>query len=311
MGKYWVIAPYDSIKTKIFERVWEYDLKNGTIAIGWKDLGDVSQMKSKGELRQKYMEVYGDEKNLTRDCNSIWSFYNEISLGDVIIARRGTKKIIGIGTVTRTPFYDEEKGKERVASLTDHFFSNFINVKWEEKAIKFDKIVFSFYTIYKISKEKYQSLTKGTPPEEREEGIEQSTEFVLEKYLEDFIVTNFDSVFRGQLELYKDPEGDIGQQYPIIGNEGREIGRIDILAKESSTNSYVVIELKKGRESDKVVGQILRYMSWVKENLCLEGEDVKGLIICKDEDERLSYALKMVQNIIKLKFYNVDFRLRD
>lgn len=211
MGKYWVIAPYDSTKTKIFERVWEYDLKNGTIAIGWKDLGDVSQMKSKEELRQKYMEVYGDEKNLTRDCNSIWSFYNEISLGDVIIARRGTKKIIGIGTVTRTPFYDEEKGKGRVANLTDHFYSNFINVKWEEKEIKFDKIVFSFYTIYEISEEKYQSLTKGTPPEEREEGVEQSTEFVLEKYLEDFIVTNFDSVFRGQLELYKDPEGDIGQ----------------------------------------------------------------------------------------------------
>jgi len=309
MARYWVIAPYDSTKTKIFEKVWEYDLKNGTIAIGWKDLGDVSQM-SKSELSLKFREVYG-EKNLTRDCNSIWRFYNGISPGDVIIARRGTKKIIGIGIVTGTAFYDEEKGKERVANLTDHFYSNFVNVKWEGKEIEFDKIIFSFYTIYEISEEKYRSLTKGTPPGEREEGVEQSTEFVLEKYLEDFIVTNFDSIFRSQLELYRDSEGNIGQQYPVIGNEGREIGRIDILAKEPSTNSYVVIELKKGRESDKVVGQILRYMSWVKENLCQEGEDIKGLIICKDEDERLSYALKMVQNIIKVKFYNVNFRLSD
>lgn len=311
MGKYWVIAPYDSTKTQIFERVWQYDLKNGTIAIGWKDLRDVSQIRSKDELRQKYMEVYGDEKNLTKDCNSIWNFYNEISPEDVIIARRGTKKIMGIGTVTGPAFYDEGKGKERVANLTDDFYSNFINVKWEEKEIEFDKIIFSFYTIYEISEEKFRSLTKGAAPEEREEGVEQSTEFVLEKYLEDFIVTNFDSIFRGQLELYRDPEGNIGQQYPIIGNEGREIGRIDILAKEPSTNSYIVIELKKGRESDKVVGQILRYMSWVKENLCQGGEDIKGLIICKDEDERLSYALKMVQNIIKVKFYSVNFRLSD
>ena len=39
-----------------------------------------------------------------------------------------------------------------------------------------------------------------------------------------------------------------------------EVGTIDILADEPDTNSLVVIELKKGRESDKVVGQTLRYI---------------------------------------------------
>ena len=312
MRRYWVIAPYDSTKTQVFERVWDYDLKNETIAIGWGSLGDVSQM-SMSELSQKFRELWG-EKGLTRDCNSIWRFYHEITPGDIIVARRGTKKMIGIGTVTGTAFYDEEKGKQRVGDPNYSFYPNFVKVKWEEKEIEFDKIIFSFYTIYEIPEEKYSSLIERKPPEGVEEGVEQPAEFVMEKYLEDFIVANFKHIFKGQLELYRDPEDNKGQQYPIIGSEGKEIGRIDILAKEPSTNSYVVIELKKGRESDKVIGQILRYMSAVRETLCQEDEkfkNVKGLIICKDVDERLSYALKMVQDIVKVKFYSVDFRLYD
>jgi len=110
MTRYWVIAPYDSTQPQIFEKVWEYDLREGTIAIGWKELGDISGM-NRSEVESKFKEVY--EKELTRDINAIWRFYHEVSPGNVIIARRGTKKIIGVGIVTGTAFYDEEKGKEK------------------------------------------------------------------------------------------------------------------------------------------------------------------------------------------------------
>jgi hypothetical protein len=302
MKRYWIIAPYDSTRTQIFEKVWEYDLRMGVIAIGWRELGDVSRM-TDSDLKSRIMQVYG-EKNLTLNFNSVWRFYHEITPGDVIIARRGTKKIAGIGTVTKTAFYDEGMGRERVANMTEDFYSNFIGVQWDggKRDIGFERIVFSFQTIYEISGEKYHSLVEGKLPSEGEEGIEQPNEFILEKYLEDFIITNFDNIFKGKLELYKDPEGNIGQQYPT------DIGSIDILAKDPTTNSYVVVELKKGRESDKVIGQILRYMGWVKENLCQEEQDVKGLIICKDQDTRLTFALKMTQNI-EVNFYKVNFQL--
>ena len=162
--------------------------------------------------------------------------------------------------------------------------------------------MFSFFAIYDIPEEKYLGLLEGVA-EKREKDAEEQ-EFALEKYLEDFIVTNFSSIFGGNLELYTDPEGNIGQQYPT------EIGTIDILAKEPSTSSFVVIEFKKGRESDRVVGQILRYMGWVKENICQGREEVKGLIICKDRDEQLDYALKMTQNI-EVKHYIINFELTD
>ena len=44
-----------------------------------------------------------------------------------------------------------------------------------------------------------------------------------------------------------------------------DIGRIDILAKDKKTNSYVVIELKKNQTSDDTVGQAMRYMGWIEE----------------------------------------------
>ena len=281
-------------------------------------MGDVSKL-NRQDFETKFKKVYSGriaKNTMTKDIKTLWSFYHNISLGDIIIARRGTKKIIGIGTVTGAPFYDERKGKDRVANLTDDAYSNFIPVQWDIKEITFDKIVFSFYTMYKIPEEKYQNLIEGTlslseSDEDEELMEEQSVEFVLEKYLEDFIVANFKKIFKDKLKIYEDPDGNIGQQYRIINNEGKLLGRIDILARDSNNNSFVVIELKKGRESDKVVGQVLRYMGWVKENLCEKGEDVKGLIICKEIDESMVCALNMVQDIIQTKSYSVDFTLSD
>lgn len=307
MTRYWVIAPYDSTKAEVFDKAWDYDLRNGTIALGWHQLGDVSRL-DESQLRQRYGDVYGETRMLARDCNSIWRFYHEISPGDVVVARRGTKKVVGIGTVKGPALYDELKAKERVGHFTDDFYPNFISVQWEAKEIEFDRIEFSFYTIYEIPEERYRELIRTEPDDRPRE------EFVLEKHLEDFMVANFDTIFRGELELYVepgDPEGNRGQQYPIVGEDGKEIGRIDILAKERRTGSFVVIELKKGRESDRVVGQILRYMGWVQENLCDQGQKVRGLVICKDEDERLRYALKALPGNVSVKFYSVSFLLGD
>ena len=80
---------------------------------------------------------------------------------------------------------------------------------------------------------------------------------------------------------------------------------------QHAPRNYVVIELKKGKSSDVVVGQILRYMGWIKEHLCEnDKQGVRGIIICRDRDERLDYALSMIKNIVEVRLYRVDFRLR-
>jgi len=308
MTSYWVISPYNATRPQIFDKVWEYDLEYGTIALGWRELGDISDIKNKSELEAKYRRVYGDDvpkQVVTRDVNSLWKFRHGIPPGDKVIARRGTKRLIGIGTVAGQPFYDEEKGQERVGNLTEDVYSRFLPVNWETREeIEFEQIVFSFYTIYEIPEEKYRDLTQEGPSE-ASEGLT-----IPEKHLEDFIVRNFDQIFQGRLELYKD-EGAVGQQYPTVGTEGKVIGYIDILAREPRSDSYVVIELKKGRGSDRVVGQVLRYIGWVADNLCQSGQKVKGLIICREGSETLDYALKMIEAFVEVKRYQVDFQLID
>jgi len=70
-----------------------------------------------------------------------------------------------------------------------------------------------------------------------------------------------------------------------------EAGVIDILAHHKSEPKWLIIEIKKGISSDKTVGQIQRYMGWVRENLASEGEQVLGRIISgypPDENIRLA-----------------------
>jgi hypothetical protein len=133
--------------------------------------------------------------------------------------------------------------------------------------------------------------------------ISTEVQFPMEKYLEEFIEANFDKInFDAKLELYQDEEST-GRQYPTT------IGSIDLLAVDKERKELVVIELKKGRGSDVVIGQILRYMGWVNEKLALaKGYSVRGIIIGKDNDERLEYALKLMPNV-NLFLYNVSFEL--
>jgi len=87
----------------------------------------------------------------------------------------------------------------------------------------------------------------------------------------------------------------------------KEVGRIDLLCKDQKGN-HVVIELKKGRKSDEVVGQTLRYLGWVEKNL---KSKVRGIIIVNEPDERLQYALSPLKNLIELKFYKVNFEIKE
>ncbi len=63
----------------------------------------------------------------------------------------------------------------------------------------------------------------------------------------------------------------LGKRSESIPGHAAFLAATQILAVEPKTHSFVVIELKKGRPSDQVIGQVLRYMGWVKKNLCAGG----------------------------------------
>jgi len=126
----------------------------------------------------------------------------------------------------------------------------------------------------------------------------ESMKFTMERNLEEFIEANFNKIFGVKLKLYQDEE-NTGRQYQT------PIGKIDLLAIDKEKKEFLVIELKKDKSSDPVVGQVLRYMGWVKEKLAKD-YNVKGIIIVKEKDEKLGYALKVMPNV-SLFVYKVSF----
>jgi RecB family endonuclease NucS len=112
---------------------------------------------------------------------------------------------------------------------------------------------------------------------------------------------------------------DLSQHWDLFGREGDmrpgheyhcpKVGAIDLLAKHKSENKWLVIEMKRDYSSDKVVGQVLRYMGWVKQNLAKDGE-VHGLIIGLFPDVKLEHALIPVPNL-EFRRYKVSFSLEE
>ena len=132
---------------------------------------------------------------------------------------------------------------------------------------------------------------------------DQRSSFLFEKHLEDFLVTNWNrSPLSTDYEIFQQDGVMVGQQFRT------ETGPIDILGLKKDRSDFLVVELKRDRASDVVVGQTLRYMGWVKDNLCDVNQNVSGCIIAQNKDDRLDYALSQVDKIQFMKF-EVDFRL--
>lgn len=136
-----------------------------------------------------------------------------------------------------------------------------------------------------------------------DETIEDPYTFVLEKHLEDFLVKNWGQTDLGkEYDIYQENGEVLGQQYLT------DTGPLDILAIKKDKSELLVVELKKGRASDAVVGQTLRYMGYVAQELAEANQKVRGVIIALEDDQRIRRALFVTPNI-EFYRYQISFKL--
>jgi len=133
--------------------------------------------------------------------------------------------------------------------------------------------------------------------------IEDPAAFAMEKHLEEFLIQNWANTELGKhYDIFEEDGELVGQQYPT------DTGPLDILAISKDKKILLVVELKKGKASDAVVGQILRYMGYVQEELAEANQTVRGVIIALEDDQRIRRALKMTPNI-EFYRYQISFKL--
>lgn len=144
----------------------------------------------------------------------------------------------------------------------------------------------------------------NVPEGEDEEAVAEpsstGSEFAYEADLRDYLAKNLGKLEPG-LRVYEE-EGITGIEFPVGGRF------IDILATDR-TGGLVVIELKVSRGYDRVVGQLMRYVAWVKKNLAEPEQKVRGVIIARQISEDLLLACSMVSGV-ELFEYELSLSLR-
>lgn len=135
---------------------------------------------------------------------------------------------------------------------------------------------------------------------EQENDEIQRNQFALESHLRDYLAKNLSSIkgLPNNLRLFTDDSNRTGIEYRT------DIGNIDVLAIDDNKCLYV-FELKLGRGSDTAVGQVLRYMGWLKANVH-DVPVVYGVLMAAELSEKLCYAASMVPNIF-LYEYQMQF----
>jgi len=103
--RYWIYAPGEG------SRLWEEFYDKGIMGIGWDNLGDLKQYPTKESMKSKMKEIYGEEYSYKNAGHATWQFANELKEDDVIIVKKGLKKIIGRGVVTSDYMFDDSRNE--------------------------------------------------------------------------------------------------------------------------------------------------------------------------------------------------------
>ena len=237
-------------------------------------------------------------------CGMLHTICKGIKIGDLVLCPDGEGNYF-VGEVKSDYFFIQETELPHRRK-----------VEWYEKkisrtemSIELQRSTGSIGTVSKITKyaEEIENLIKGNRPSKiysDDETIEDPSTFAMEKHLEDFLINNWSITLLGKThDIFEEDGEKIGQQYQT------DTGNIDILAISKDKKELLVVELKKGRASDSVVGQILRYMGYITTDLAEPDQIVRGCIIALEDDLRIKNALKITPSIDFYR-YEVSFNLK-
>jgi restriction system protein len=236
-------------------------------------------------------------------CGALWTVSKGLKRNDIIICPNGFGSYY-VGEILDDYSYHE--GEKLPHRRTVKWYQNLIERSSMSDQLK--NSTGSIGTVCYVSKhaQEIESLISGNKPPvitTNDETIEDPSVFALERHLEDFLVANWGQTELGKFyDIFQEDGELVGQQYPS------DTGPIDILAISKDKKELLVVELKKGRASDNVVGQIQRYMGYVLEELAEEHQIVKGVIIALEDDLRIKRALAVTLNI-EFYRYQVSFKL--
>ena len=145
---YWVMSPAEYRPTgergNCYRKCWQYDLGHGVISIGW-DVGEAPE--SREHLRWLW-ETYADPSWREHGLKMLSYFWFDIIPGDIVIARAGLLRYVGVGEFQGEPYYDESvRGSTWGCSMR--------RVRWDSRIGEtLSPVRFGGNTLYPLSPDK-------------------------------------------------------------------------------------------------------------------------------------------------------------
>ena len=146
---YWKVAPGREAWN------WEECRDNGFIAMGWDELGDLTEL-TRTEFDQRNRRLSDERADWKPSpVHQLWTFAKQIKEGDRIVANHGKHAVLGIGTVTG-PYYFVEGVRH----------GHRLPVEWEDTKYRPVKKSGWMKTLAKLSEEEFEEIlnTPDSPP---------------------------------------------------------------------------------------------------------------------------------------------------
>lgn len=253
-------------------------LEKSVVTIGWNDLPDLSNIKSRESLEELYLKIYPNKKKMqaANEVGQIWRFVNEIQKEDLVALPLKTQSAIAIGRV---------EGNYEYVELIDNI-KHIRRVKWlktiPRSAFEQD-ILYSlgaFMTVCQIERNDAENrvkkiLQKGEIAEVAVKAeIEEVTD--VEEYAKDLIKKHIGAKFKGH-NLARLVEAILqAQGYVTKSSPPGPDGGVDILAAAGHLGfdkPRVCVQVKSASSSVDV--KVLRELRGVMSKVSAE----QGLLV--------------------------------
>ena len=262
------------------------------------------------DFNQKYRPIFLDahpEKTMIGAglaCGALWTVAKGIQKGDMVLCPNGSGTYF-VGEVASDYFYVPGQPlphRRSVNWLAQTILRDDMSEALKNSTGSIGTV--STITPHAVEIEKLLGVQLNDPVlVASDPDVEDAAAFAMEKHLEDFLVKNWAQTELGKdYDIYAEDGEPVGQQYPT------DTGPMDLLAVKKDKSELLVVELKRGKASDVVVGQVLRYMGFVKEDLAESHQAVRGAIIALEDDLRIRRALAVTPNIQFFR-YQISFKL--
>jgi len=138
-------------------------LKHGTIAIGWREMGDLNDIENNREaFKAKYQLVYPDAKkgSIPTGSGMLYRFCHEVQIGDYIVFPSKSDRMVNIGEVTGDYKYDASQ-PEYVQTRTVKWLKNVPRTAFTQGALYEIGSAMSFFAVKNYADEFLAALEKG------------------------------------------------------------------------------------------------------------------------------------------------------